>query len=340
MFKKKRLKKQLKEVKEAKVEEVKNQNFEAATLYRDKELEILQRLENTKLLSKISTKIKRLFQIKQSDYLQGMYVQKNKRDLPIHLYGYPFSRELNFYLQTFLAEHPAFRHDWEENQVQKSVFIKQATEYYFINEILDEFTRWNPRKKCKYTLTRNQLDSLVQTNYFLKFFSSPMHERTGFTEKDKSSIKRIVVVKNENSEPIRYFEKIYYQFPYNIKLIRSDKSIVFHTPFMELKLHVFSVVGKPALPKDFCRLFLDLSDDKSSRIDVNIEVFIKWLYFFYPKYWKYIKTIKTLRRRFLQYFSSNSYFKTFNWGGIYVQSRIMENLIKTNNPNFQLNKSE
>lgn len=329
MFKKKRLKKQLKEVKEAKIEEVKNQNFEAATLYRGKELDILQQLENPRLQRKMSTKIKRLFQIKQSDYLQGMYIQKNKRDLPIYLYGYPFSRELNFYLQTFLAEHPAFRHDWEENQVQKSVFIKQATEYYFINEVLDEFTRWNPRKKCKYTLTRNQLDSLVQTNYFLKFFSSPMHERTGFTEKDKSSDKRIVVVKDENREPIRYFEKVYYQFPYKVSMNRNAKGVLFKTPFFRLHFSVISVNKKASMPKDFSRLYLGLSDDNAVSIEVYTEIVIKWIAFINPKHWKYAKRIQSIKNRFRQYFSSYSYFKTFNWSDIHLQSRIIENLLKT-----------
>lgn len=330
MFKSLRLKKQLRLEKELKIQEVKNQNFDSAALHREKELEILHQLQSTRK-GKLYKGIKSLFHIRKSEYLYGIYIQKKETDLPIYLPFYYFSREINHYLECFFAEHPAFRFDWNELAHKRRSMIKGVTEYYFITEILDHFTRWgcDPLKNnSHHELRRDDIEDILESNVFLRIFSTPIEYRKLFTEYFGNDI-TYATPKQENGNPAGYYHKFQYKLPYQLKLERAKGKYVISTPFLILKFSV-RCGAEERLPRDFGQLFLGFDIVKVPRIDFQIDMYIRWPVLIFPKYWKYLKTIRTLNQRLRESFSSEYYFRSFDWKSIYMQSRIVENLLAEN----------
>ena len=328
MFKRNRLKHQLKLAQKSKLEEVKNQNFESASLQREKEIEILRELRFTSI-DKLFQMINSLFFIHQSEYFYGIYIQKKETELPIYLPFYYFSCEINHYLKCFFAEHPAFRFDWSEQTHKRRSMIKEVTEYYFITEILDHFTRQDcnsPKNNCKHELNRSNIEEMLETNVFLKLFTMPLEYRKVFSEHIGKDISYLVP-KDENGDSLGYYHKFQYQFPYKLKLERESSEYIISTPFLILKFHV-GFDAEERLPNDFSKLFLGFEKVKAPRIDVFIDILICWPTLIYPKYWKYLKTIRTVKQQLYQSFSSDYYFQTLNWQNTYIQSRIIENIIK------------
>lgn len=330
MIKSLRLKRQLKEIEKLKIEAVKNQNFELAALRREKEKEILQELAQLKNRRLIGKLIKTLFFIHRREYLCGFYLQENEKDIPINVPYYVFSRELNFLFSCFFAEHPYFKSDWDEWPAEKRKMINEMTEYYFIINILDHLVSPIPyyKRKSKNVLEKLDINNVRQKNRFLDYFSLPMQRRTGFTDKELYSDKNIIVVKDANGNPIRYYEKIHYQTPFKIRVYSEVDDIVFNTPFMKINFHISSAeTNKVRMPTDFCRLIFGFKKTHAPEIGVNIDYYYKWPAFILPGNWKYFETIRLLKTRLQHTFSYGHYFKTFNWQTMHMQSRIFENLI-------------
>jgi hypothetical protein len=330
MFKLYRLKRQLKIVTALKTQEVKDQNFKLAAAHRDTEKQMLREIADLESSRKITAMVKSLSFLRQSEYMCGIYLQEKDSDIPIYLPYYYFSRELNHYLVCFFAEHPAFKFDWNEHPGKRKQMIKEVTEYYFITEILDHFTRSDCsyfKKKCKHELTRDDIKDAIQSNLFLRSFSVPVEQRKVFSEYANESVSNILVARNENNNPIGYYHKFYYTYPYSCELNRVSGGYEISTPFMKVRFQV-KCDYEMRMPKDFCPLFLGFDKAKAPRIDVFIDTFVKWPAFIFPPYWRYFKTIRVLNKRLQESFSAENYFDHLGWKSIYIQSKIMENIIE------------
>lgn len=329
MFKLYLLKRRLKKVTDLKKQEVKNRNFMSAAAHRDTEKQMLREIADLRNSRKLRAILKSLLFLRRSDYMCGIYLQEKESDIPVYLPYYYFSRELNHYLECFFAEHLAFRFDWNEHPGKRKEMIKEVTEYYFITEILDHFTRSDGsyfKKKGKHELCRDDIKDAIQSNLFLRSFTAPVEHRKAFSDYANKSVRNFLVARDENNNPIGYYHKFYYKFPYSCKLNSVSGGYEISTPFMKVRFHV-NCDYEMRMPKDFCPLVLGFDKVKAPRIDVFIDTFIKWPAFFLPQYWPYIRTFRLLAERLRETFSADYYFDNLGWKSIYIQSKIMENLI-------------
>lgn len=312
MFKSFRLKKQLRIVKELKLQDVKNQNFESAALHRQKEMEMLQQLQST-CKGKLFKAVKSLLYKHLSELLCGIYIQKQETDLPIYLPFYYFSRELNHYLECFFAEHPAFRYDWNEQPHRRRSMLKEITEYYLITEVLDHFSRWHCdsiENNCKHELTRKDIEEFLESNVFLKLFTMPIEYRKVFSDYLGKDLKHLTP-RDEKGNPVGYYQNFHYKLPYKLKLERESGDYIITTPFIILRFHV-GFGSEERLPKEFGSLFLGYEKVKVPNINLYMDAYIRWPVFIVPKYWKYVSTFRNLNQRLRESFSSDYYFKKIN----------------------------
>ncbi len=322
-----RLKKRLRKIKELKHHEIRSQDFEAAASYREQEKQLLSDIAVAQEKLKPGALFRKLFFGHHTEIIHGVYIQEKETDLPLSIPGYHFSLKLNLYLNCFFAENEAFRHTWNEYEFNRNNLTREATEYYLLTEILDYLAcRNGHRKKCIHKLTEIDAYEAIQSNLVLKIFTRPADQRKAFAGYAGAPEQNRWIIRDDSGNPKAFYHRFEYTFPYKVSIKKAGNAFVILTPFMILKFRV-TEGNTEQLPKDFCRLVLNFNLDKSNRIDVIMDIFQKRPAFVAPKYWKFIRIIIPLKKRLKESFSSEHYFNKLNWPDIYLQSKIIENMI-------------
>lgn len=275
--------------------------------------------------NKTQLRLKSLFYIRFNDRIYGLFIQQKKNDNPVRCEGYPFSEWLNICIQAIIAEKPLTKKLWEDNIFEKRKLIEEATEYYFIMLVLSHFNDYS--EKGKYELTRLDVASLIRSNRFLDLFSMPMQDRKSFNDDDIESGVKFKCITDINNNITALFEEFDYKFPYECKLQREGALVIFSTPFMILKFRISYNGSGAHLPIDFCKFYLGFKKNSGQRVNAAIQLSIKWPILLLPKYWQNIDSIFSLKKYLHESFSSESFFNSFDWKSIHMQSRIIENII-------------
>ena len=271
---------------------------------------------------------------------EGFLLIDNKTKLPVDCDGYEYLEELNRNFKAAFSENKALEHIWKDKSVkrqEKDLLIKEATEYYFIDELSTHLTDYfNLRGLDKKQLTefsRNDIPDILLSNRFLELFSKPMEQRASFIRdiKNDKSPGKIVMSMGDNGTLFKDFDFV---LPKGSKAIRSDGEIVIDTKRFKICLKINYGGFGTVLPRGFENYYLgykSYSDTWATKIDLDITIEFKYYTILSSGGWDYYEWIELFLEKVEHNFSKDYFFNNIKWNQIYVQTRILEKMMTAHN---------
>lgn len=325
MFERYKLHRQYKKVRNLKIHAVREKSFESAASYRDQEKEILKQITLLKKKQR-SFWIKKLLYIVVKHYsFNGFYVQPSKKQIPVRIDLYPFATWLNIYLESSIAESSEMSCHWENHslyhQANSNDLIKQASEYFIILFICQNLSSVYE----KYSVTRSNIEDLLETNALFRLFTLHPQHRKNFNNFQELPNVKTYFAKDEKGNINGLYERFEYLFSYPCTFKRINKAVQFSTPYFNLHITVNHPNLVYPLPLDYARYYLGFKRNSGRRVSAQFILFFKWRIGL-PWNWKYINQTKALIDEIKEAFCGDHYFKNLDWENKRVLGRIISNI--------------
>jgi len=286
----------------------------------------------------LATKL--LLQTKILKSYEGFILVDNKSKLPVDCDGYEYLEELNRNFVAAFSENKALEHIWKTKsvkRVEKDSLIKEATEYYLIDELSTHLTDYfNLRgldKKQLIEFSRNDIPDILLTNRFLELFSKPMEQRASFIKdlKNDKSPGKVVMSMGDDGTLFKEFDFV---LPKGSKVTRSEGAIIIDTKRFKISLKVNYGGFGNVLPRGFETYYLGYTsyrDTWTTKIEVDITVEFKYFTVISKGGWDYYEWIELFLDKFEENFSEEYFFNKIKWDQVYVQTKIFEKMITAHN---------
>ncbi len=318
-----------KKFRKLKIKMVRQRNFEAATIFRDKEKQKIEQISALqdcwqRRFNKLSDAFMPvIFKFEPTD-LNGFVVLRKPDNIPVRIDGYMFAVWMNIYIEAALAESEKFRKAWkaaEDKAEYRNTIFEWAAEYFFIDTFASQLSSHNGT----FEMNRSHIADLLQTNPILNLFSGEIKHRKAFSDSSYIHNTRSHHALDPDGNIMGYFNTFSYKFPFKCKIERSNRAIKLTTPYYSIRFKISCTGNAQSLPQDYSLFYLGFKRNSGRRIDAHI-VATKRFGGLLPWNRKHIKQVHGLKETLIEYFSAKHYFDKLDWENKRVMAVVMRNI--------------